>query len=355
MSRKIGRNDPCPCGSGKKYKHCCLNKETGSIGNIEEVLHSQTPRVSVLAILRSMQDDLEDPRTNAQLKEHLRKRWTLGKVEQMETSEIVKRLDAMNIGFEIERFKEDAKRHISAIRLAEGYYIVSSHADADDFILLATIVLWKRLIPERFNVEMIDDAIQEGYKYIQQDNYKDALERWGRAWTIITSIVPSYITSVEEADEYLPEPLTESIHNWSQSFEMQLANGGRDDISFYYQRIRYCREFCAIFPDTRESILQNMYRAEAEAYAALGYIETADNLFTELVERYPDNVWGYIGWGDIYRYYARDTNDPSGYERAEELYRLGLVRCDTEADTIQDRLEWLEKDQSGQRRGQGAS
>lgn len=23
---KIGRNEPCPCGSGKKYKKCCLNK-----------------------------------------------------------------------------------------------------------------------------------------------------------------------------------------------------------------------------------------------------------------------------------------------------------------------------------------
>jgi uncharacterized protein len=23
-SPDIGRNDPCPCGSGKKYKHCCL-------------------------------------------------------------------------------------------------------------------------------------------------------------------------------------------------------------------------------------------------------------------------------------------------------------------------------------------
>ena len=22
---KIGRNDPCPCGSGKKYKNCCLS------------------------------------------------------------------------------------------------------------------------------------------------------------------------------------------------------------------------------------------------------------------------------------------------------------------------------------------
>jgi uncharacterized protein YecA (UPF0149 family) len=21
--RKVGRNEPCPCGSGKKYKKCC--------------------------------------------------------------------------------------------------------------------------------------------------------------------------------------------------------------------------------------------------------------------------------------------------------------------------------------------
>ncbi|MEA2112791.1 MAG: preprotein translocase subunit SecA [Patescibacteria group bacterium] len=25
-SEKVGRNDPCPCGSGKKYKKCCMNK-----------------------------------------------------------------------------------------------------------------------------------------------------------------------------------------------------------------------------------------------------------------------------------------------------------------------------------------
>ena len=25
-SKKIGRNDPCPCGSGKKYKQCCMKK-----------------------------------------------------------------------------------------------------------------------------------------------------------------------------------------------------------------------------------------------------------------------------------------------------------------------------------------
>jgi uncharacterized protein YecA (UPF0149 family) len=25
---KTGRNDMCPCGSNKKYKHCCLNRSS---------------------------------------------------------------------------------------------------------------------------------------------------------------------------------------------------------------------------------------------------------------------------------------------------------------------------------------
>lgn len=26
---KIGRNEPCPCGSGLKYKQCCLQRDQG--------------------------------------------------------------------------------------------------------------------------------------------------------------------------------------------------------------------------------------------------------------------------------------------------------------------------------------
>jgi hypothetical protein len=29
--RKVGRNDPCPCGSGKKFKKCCLNSAPDSL------------------------------------------------------------------------------------------------------------------------------------------------------------------------------------------------------------------------------------------------------------------------------------------------------------------------------------
>ena len=25
--KKVGPNDPCPCGSGKKYKKCCMHKD----------------------------------------------------------------------------------------------------------------------------------------------------------------------------------------------------------------------------------------------------------------------------------------------------------------------------------------
>jgi preprotein translocase subunit SecA len=26
LEPKVGRNDPCPCGSGKKFKQCCMRK-----------------------------------------------------------------------------------------------------------------------------------------------------------------------------------------------------------------------------------------------------------------------------------------------------------------------------------------
>jgi len=51
---KIGRNDPCPCRSGRKFKHCCLdtNRNNKSLlpSGVEEVheapdlLGGKTPR-----------------------------------------------------------------------------------------------------------------------------------------------------------------------------------------------------------------------------------------------------------------------------------------------------------------------
>lgn len=29
--RQVGRNEPCPCGSGRKYKQCCLAKDEAKV------------------------------------------------------------------------------------------------------------------------------------------------------------------------------------------------------------------------------------------------------------------------------------------------------------------------------------
>ena len=36
---KPSRNDPCPCGSGKKYKHCCYAKD--SVKHEEPVIEAE--------------------------------------------------------------------------------------------------------------------------------------------------------------------------------------------------------------------------------------------------------------------------------------------------------------------------
>jgi hypothetical protein len=297
MSKKIGRNDPCPCGSGKKYKHCCLGSKVVTINQTtinQTTSKSEKPVVSPLAIMRFEQKLQDKPEELEQIgkqiekqygnknicfKDFILKSWNLNKVRKMSTSEIIEKLKSINIDFEIERFKEQAQNYISAIQLSEDHYYTQNFQAQDqdeDFIWLAIIELWNRIIPEKYNMEMIDDLIQEGYDDIENRNYRDGMEKWEKAWNMITSIVPSHIKSVTDADKFIPI-LTQCIFNWCQDFEMELANAALEDASFHLKRIKYCQDFCRIFPHSDESIIKNMLRAEAESHAELGDTETAKN------------------------------------------------------------------------------
>ena len=44
---KIGRNDPCPCGSGKKFKKCCLNKQRTGDSLNRPIGGVHRPRVAI--------------------------------------------------------------------------------------------------------------------------------------------------------------------------------------------------------------------------------------------------------------------------------------------------------------------
>ncbi len=364
MSQKINRNDPCPCGSGKKYKHCCLKKKKGTTSN-ESSQNSKRPFISRLTIARFAEDAREDQelmkkyserskelRPELDFEESLQKLWDRKKLRKMSTEEIIDKLRSMNFEFDKTRFKEQTQSYISATRLADDCYSVRDlgiEGHDEDFAWFAILELWKRLSPEQINIEMIDDLMQDGYKLIGNGNCVEGVKEWVAAWDMIRAIVPPHIKSVWGADQFLPEPLTQSIYNWCQDFEMRLHNAGREDESYFLKRISYCREFCDIFPDTRESILHNMYRAEAESYLELGDSETTEKLFNELVEEFPDNIRGYVGWGDMYCFGRYSEKIPPDYDRAEEIYRMGLARCDTDTDidVIYERLKGLDEMRTG--------
>lgn len=296
MSKKIGRNDPCPCGSGKKYKHCCLGSKVATINRTTS--KSEKPGVSQLAIMKFQQKLLDKPEElekigkqigkysgdqDISFKDFILGSWTLKKVSKMSTLEIIEKLESMNIDFETERFKKQAQNYISAIQLAEDHYYTQNFqapGQDEDFIWLAIIELWNRIIPEKCNMEMIDDLIQDGYEDIENQNCRDGMEKWEKAWNMIISIVPPHIKSVTDADKFI-FGLTQSIFNWCQDFEIELGNAGMEDDSYHMKRIKYCQDFCRIFPHSDESIIINMLRAEAESYTELGDMETEKKLFQE--------------------------------------------------------------------------
>lgn len=224
---KIGRNQPCPCGSGKKYKNCCLHKDRYDSRSVPK------------------QDDLDV---------------------------------LMEQGYSLSQDKEMAK--------------------ASDVWLVLWDKLKSRFKPEFRNVE--------------------------QAETIFSG--------------------TDLIHNWCQDLENALEHAGRENPEYFQKRIEYCHEFCLIFPESGELLLHNMKRAAAESHFALGNLTEGDRCFEELIEQYPKNIWGYIGWGDMYAIWIMNNNIDPDYDKAEKIYKMALgMGLEDEGDLI-DRLEGLKSE-----------
>lgn len=61
MTKKLGRNDPCPCGSGKKYKKCCKDKNLDT--NIENLYLQQLEHTKKLDNLEQCNKIIEIGKT----------------------------------------------------------------------------------------------------------------------------------------------------------------------------------------------------------------------------------------------------------------------------------------------------
>ena len=190
------------------------------------------------------------------------------------------------------------------------------------------------------NRDELDVLMEKGWSLLQKNETAKACDTWLKLWDNLKSRFKPEFRDIKEAETVFSG--REPIFNWCQDLEMELGNAGLDDPTYYQKRIEYCNEICTIFPESDESIIHNMKRAVAESYFALGSIDEGTICFKKLIEQYPNNVWSYIGWGDMYLWPLKKNYDPD-YERAEQIYKMALdMNIDGKKDLI-DRLNEVEK------------
>jgi hypothetical protein len=58
---KVGRNDPCSCGSGKKYKKCCLAKDDAAEREVARQ-YAEAVQMAAELVTPEMVASLQPPR-----------------------------------------------------------------------------------------------------------------------------------------------------------------------------------------------------------------------------------------------------------------------------------------------------
>ncbi len=261
--------------------------------------------------------------------------FTMERVESLTTEEIIKKLRDYGIKFKKEQFLLDVRRFYSVeelIRNWETSYTINSEGIESDFIFYAAIVLWERLAPDVINSEKIAEMMENGYEFFDKNEEEEACEVWLQVWGHLRERFKPEMRSIRDADAIYNFPAY--IMDWSQDFMMALWNA-----NIFQELINLGRELLKCFPDSSDLYIHNVLRYIAEALFALDQIEEGEKEFKDLVERFPENPWGYIGWGDQYSNFRENYFN---YEKAKTLYLKGLEVDDLEKETVARRIEFLE-------------
>lgn len=260
---------------------------------------------------------------------------TMERVESLTTEEIIKKLRDYGIKFKKEQFMLDIRRFYSVeelIRNWETSYTIDPECSESDFIFFAATVLWERLAPDIINSEKIAEMMENGYDFFDKNEEEEVCEVWLQAWEHLKERFKPEMRNIRDADAIYSFP--EYIMDWSQDFMMALWNA-----NLFQELINLGRELLKCFPYSSDLYIHNVLRYIAESLFALEQIEEGEKEFKDLVERFPENPWGYIGWGDQYSNFRENYFN---YEKAKTSYLKGLEVDDSEKETVARRIEFLE-------------
>jgi len=354
---KIGRNDPCPCGSGKKYKKCCLGKAQHAPANALAKAAmplsppppamgalSDEPPVPAYTLARMFEKCEEYKRMKHRHPERAARYCTPGGVAKLSTEELVARLSKLGVDASHEAYLGYAEARSSAWAIGEQWRATIERPLSryqEDLIGLGACELWKRYLPQRPSMEMLDDWMAQGYERLWEHDHLGACERWLKVWeNLRPRLLPEMRTveataSVFNGGEYL--------YNWVQEFSLGLHNGAQDDRRYAEHGRDLCRVVLAQFPD-EDALFRINFRADLGDYLyMLGEDEEAERVFLELIDDHPDDPAGYARLAEILGHGPSRERGPIDVPRAIEILERALARPveDPEAYDLAARLREL--------------
>jgi len=307
---KKGRNAPCPCGSGKKYKKCCLNKDqqqTRMLFNndiqtkVNYKIKKNPPqavsneiRPYVIAKMCEPENSMPILNKMPALTKRLKNQHLPSNIRPLSTNEIIQQLSKRNVEFDETLFIERSQKFDSAWELSESLWPTQARSkkDISDFCCLAACILWERFYDEnkikKPSFEMIDDFMENGYK-AKNDNEK--IDLWMKAWTGLKSLydIPKY--SVEQLDQMFNG--TQSLYNWMSDFELDFINASIDNKEIAKKGVIFLNEVVSFFADEKE-LIKLYQRSLAELYCNAGEFEKGEQLAKKLLASYPEDTANYV-------------------------------------------------------------
>lgn len=310
---KTGRNEPCPCGSGKKFKKCCLGKATAGAFLPSRLTALERHALSSAAdqggeqglhpyaVVKIVENPAPEVRAGLTKRDlaGLAARCSRAKVARLETSEIVERLQLSGIDASRSAFAPLAAGLASAWRLGEKWLGGLDHApdiEDDDFVCLAACELWKRYTPDRPSLEMVDDWVTQGYDFLEASDNVKAVDIWLRVWEHVGTCLGPHIRTFSAAD---PEcMLSQHFGNWVQDLEMELGNAAVDDRAYAEIGIRVLGEVAARFVDEEENTRLNFRCALGRLLFLAGRPAEGDVALTAVIQECPHSAHGYVALSD---------------------------------------------------------
>ena len=267
---RVGRNDPCPCGSGKKYKKCCLGRTDIEQPQAEPaVTEASGPESHTGKVLdspfRTFQPEDTD---NDQIDQMEDKLESINNLKDRGAGFLLNRLSETGINITPEQFKLLAERYISGVNLFNSEFAGDFQPAGDfdvDHAIAAVCVLWEKLM-DRPCIETVNDLVDKGYDLDGPLNIKARIEAWTLAWKALPEFLPAPPLDLLKGVDSLYRYLTFDIEEWFWDFAFALEDAEKSGLEPEYGLKDFKKDFFVLFPDQTDCFDAPMREEEHDEY-----------------------------------------------------------------------------------------